>query len=186
MKINSTNNINFGKKALFNCSVKRKYANEKESATLYLYDQRNLSDMNEVRRFNNHTFVERNFLDPRNDYSKYYFLVTDKTKEVVSSVKTTEHFARNGKYQGRYTSVDELSSNPKYIDSTTPTLAHVAKEAINRFSNNVITAFREDEAPSLKSAKFTLNKDGVWFLPDRRYEILIDTAEKRNLIEYLD
>ena len=186
MKINSINNVNFGKKAIFNCTVKRADTKEKENATLYLYNQNNLSDMAEVRKFNNHTYVERCFLDPRNDYSKYYFLVNDDTKEVISSAKTTEFFAKDGKYEGRYTSIDEIAANPKYMDSMMPTLAQVAKEAINRFSNNVITAFRADEAPSLKSSKFTLNKDEVWFLPDRRYNILIETAEKRNQIEYIE
>lgn len=185
MKINSINNINFGKKAIFNCTIKKTNDNKKYQATLYSFDPKNPDDMDEIDTTMKDCPLKRNFTDGRNYYSKYFVLMTDKTNEIISAAQTSEHYSRIGKYEGRYTSVDEVEHNKDFIDPMTPTLSHIAKEAMDRFSKHIITAFRTYEAPSLKNSKFTQNKNEVWFLPERRYHILIDTAEKRNQIDYI-
>ena len=49
----------------------------------------------------------------------------------------------------------------------------------------VLTAFRTYEAPYLKRASFSETKYENWEIPERRYDGLIDRAEKRTQIEYL-
>lgn len=188
MNINAINSsCSFGKKPIFNCTVKRKGTNEKQSATLYLFDKNNYNDRQEIENSNLPVGLRINFTTPyKSTASKFYCLQTDDTKEFVSVAQITRHLNRNeGKYEGINTIIDEYGENENFVDAVTPVMAQVAQTAQDKGDRFIMTAFRAEEAPSLKRAGFSESKYGNWIMPEKRYVSLIDRAEKRTGIGYL-
>ncbi len=181
------NSCNFGKSAIFNCTVKKRGTNEKHNATLYRFDKSNSSDRKEIENSNLPVWLRENFVNPKlARQADFYCLQTNDTKEIVSAAQTNRHLSRDeGKYEGINTVIEEYGENQQFADPLTPLLAHIVKDAQEKGDKYVMTAFRADEAPSFKNASFSETKFGNWIIPERRYDNLIDRAEKRTGIEYL-
>lgn len=181
------NSCNFGKRAIFNCTIKRKGSNEKEAATLYKMDKGGFEDRKEIENSSLPLWLRLNFTDSRKaNGANFYCLQTNDTKEIISAAQTSRHLNRSeGKYEGVNTIIDEYGENPDFVDPSTPILAHIAKTAQDKGDKFVLTAFRTEEAPSFKNASFSKSKHENWILPEKRYVNLIDRAEKRAGIEYL-
>lgn len=188
MNINPVNNsCNFGKSPIFNCTVKRKGTNQKEGATLYIYDKRNPDDRKDIRESNLPVRLRTNFdnlFAAKN--AKFYCLQTDGTQEFVSAAQTSRHYKpEEGKYGGLHTIIDEYGESTDFVDPATPLLAHIAKTAMEKGDGYIATSFRAEEAPSFKNASFSETKYENWVIPERRFVGLIDRAEKRAGIEYI-
>ena len=190
MKIsNISNNVNFGKTALLTCTLKENDSKEKISATLYQMDPKNVEDMNDIKyskltkTLSDYIVAEHGKVQPAREF---YLLQNDKTKEAISYAQTSHHFRPfNAKNEGLSTLIEEMRENTKYTNASEPLLAYIAKRAEERYDHTVYTAFGLDEIPSLKRAKFTETKLGEFFIPEKRYKVLIEQAEKRSQIEFL-
>ena len=186
-KINS--NQNFGKTALLSCQIKQEENKEKVNATLYKMDPHNPKDINDVKYSKQTRCIYRDFvaaLEQRQQNREFYLLQNDKTGEVISCAQTSHHYRpANAQNEGFSTLIEEMNENKKYINASEPLLAYIAKHAAERYDSTVYTAFTTDEIPSLKRAKFTQTKLGEFFIPEKRYYVLIDQAEKHSQIEFL-
>lgn len=186
-KINSQQS--FGKTALLYCQIKQESNKEKVSATLYKMDPNNKKDIDDVKYSKQTRCIYSDFLNEagqRYPHREFYLLQNDKTGEVISCAQTSHHYRpANAKNEGFSTLIEEMNENRKYINGAEPMLAYIAKHAEERYDSTVYTAFRLEEVPSLKRAKFTETKLGEFYLPQKRYNVLIDQAEKRSQIEFL-
>ena len=187
MKIGSiNNNFCFGKKAILSCKIKKADTKEAQSATLYQYDKNNPNDVGEILNSNLPVYYAADFASCGHDFSKYYALKVDDSDEFASFAKVSRHYSMNGsKYDGFNTVIDQVESNPDFIDAELPLLSEIASEAYNSDDAFILTSFRADNAPYMKKSSFSETKEGNWVIPQRRFVNLIDRAEKINSIEYL-
>lgn len=184
-----TQSINFGKKAVMTCTVKSADKKTKVDATLYKMNPSEKEDYKDVMYSKHTTCIKPDFVrDIGNNQGRYeyYLLQNDKTKEVIACAQTSRHY-RTGKsaYNGASTLIDEMNQNRNYINGAEPVLAYLAHKAASQFDTCVTTAFDKDEVPCLKNSKFTQLKTGDWCIPEKRYHLLIDQAEKRENVSFL-
>lgn len=182
--------ISFGKTPVMTCTVKSKDVKEKQSATLYKMDTQNNDDCKEIMYSKNtRCLLDGLAKDMGNYYPtyEYYLLKNDKTEEVISCAQTSRHFRTgNSKYQGCSTLINEMSENKKYVNGAEPLFAYLAKNASERYDECISTAFDQDEIQSsLKRSKFTQLKTGDWVIPKKRYQTLIEQAEKREDVNFI-
>lgn len=199
MNISKLNNCySFGKKALLTCEIKQGPTKNKVQATLYKMDPHNLSDIDDVRYSKQTMCIQSDFskaIEQRIPNKDFYILRNDKTKEVISCAQTSHHYRTDQisrgfntitfENPGLSTLIEEMNVNPNYVNGAEPLLAYIVKAAGERFDSTVYTAFDQDVVPSLKRAKFSQTKLGEFFIPEKRYSILMDQAEKHSQIEYL-
>ena len=199
MNISKLNNCySFGKKALLTCEIKQEPNKNKVQATLYKMDPHNLSDIDDVRYSKQTMCIQSDFskaIEQRIPNKDFYILRNDKTKEVISCAQTSHHYRPDQisrgfntitfENPGLSTLIEEMNVNSNYVNGAEPLLAYIVKAAGERFDSTVYTAFDQDVVPSLKRAKFTQTKLGEFFIPEKRYSILMDQAERRSQIEYL-
>ena len=199
MNISKLNNCySFGKKALLTCEIKQEPNKNKVQATLYKMDPHNLSDIDDVRYSKQTMCIQSDFskaAEQRIPSKDFYILRNDRTKEVISCAQTSHHYRADQisrgfntitfENPGLSTLIEEMNVNPNYVNGAEPLLAYIVKAAGERFDSTVYTAFDQDVVPSLKRAKFTQTKLGEFFIPEKRYSILMDQAERRSQIEYL-
>lgn len=190
MNISKLNNCySFGKKALLTCEIKQEPNKNKVQATLYKMDPHNLSDIDDVRYSKNTRCIHHDFfkaVEERHPNREFYLLQNDKTKEVICCAQTSHHYRpSSAQNPGLCTLIDEIGVNYNYVNGTEPMLAYIVKRAGERFDSTVYTAFTQEELPSLKRAKFSKTNLGEFYIPEKRYNTLIDQAEGRSQIEYL-
>ena len=190
MKINNIiSNINFGKTPVMKCCIKSKDTKEHHLATIYQLDAKNNKDLSEVFYSKQAICLYPSMLKDNRRYypsSEYYIMKDDRTDEVISCTKTSRHYRRdNVEFPRLTTLIEELNTNPKYINSAEPMFAFLAQKAFNRFDESLTTASYPENPTILKRAKFTQTKNGDWVLPEKRFNNLIDTAQKRSNIEFL-
>ena len=199
MNISRLNNCySFGKKALLTCEIKQEPNKNKVQATLYKMDPHNLSDIEDVRYSKQTRCIHFDFQrasEQRVPNKDFYILRNDKTKEVISCAQTSHHYRPDQitrgfntitfENPGLSTLIEEMNVNPNYVNGAEPLLAYIVKVAGERFDSTVYSAFDQEVVPSLKRAKFTQTKLGEFFIPEKRYSILMDQAEKHSQIEYL-
>ena len=187
MKIN-TLNLNFGKKLVATCCIKNQNK-EKCPASIYEYNPRNSEDAEEIKNSPYTSSIKRDFyrqyINCKIPANKYYILLDDKTKEVATVAKLSQHITEEGKYKGYYISIDELEENKNYIDSITPMIGFIANKANSTYSDNILTAFRTYEMPALKELKFKSTKEDIWALRSKGFNESILRAEKRNNLEII-
>ena len=188
MKINSVN-INFTKKLVAKCEIKDKQR-AKHPASIYEYNPRSIDDMKEIQNGLNAEFIKYNFFKQgyyrRNmPESKFYAMKDDVTGDIIASAQTSNHLALQGKYEGLYTSIDELQASDNYINPANPMVAFIADKAQQTYSKNILTSFRADEAPDLGECKFKKTKSGIWIIRSRGFKECISRAEKRNNLEII-
>ena len=193
MKINSTNNLNFGKKAILSCKVKERRTSQKLNATLYSFSSNNPNDLYEVNNSNLPSGFKKDFSNPFiSPHIKFYALKLDNSSEFVSSSEIGRHYTPNfdecgnilNKHRGTNTVIEELNTNPKFIGGKTPILAKIAKDANDKNDKFIFTSFTTDEIPDMKNYSFSKSKFGNWIMPKNRYENFISRAEKNSSIEY--
>ena len=190
MKISRAgNSASFGKTAVLSCMLKQQPGKDKVSATLYKMDPHKLSDIDDVRYSKNTRCIRNDFfkaVEERHPNREFYLLQNDKTKEVICCAQTSHHFrSLDAQNPGLSTLIDEIGVNYNYVNGAEPMLAYIVKRAGERFDSTVYTAFTQDELPSLKRAKFSKTNLGEFYIPEKRYNTLIDQAERRSQIEYL-
>ncbi len=180
-------NTTFCKRKIFNCTVKRAKTQERQNAALYLYNKSNPMDMREIADSNLPFVFKENFLNLNSSpYSKFYVLKTEDTDEFISSAQVGRHFNLDSdKYLGSNTVIEELESNPEFVNPQLPLLSEIASDAYNDEDEYIFTSFGADEKPEMKKFSFSQTKFNNWIIPQRRYVNLIDKAEKQNQIEYL-
>ncbi len=188
MKINSVN-INFTKKLAAKCEIKDKQR-IKHPASIYEYNPRNIDDMEEIQNGLNtdsikHSFFEQGYCRRCMPESKFYAMKDDITGDIIASAQTSNHLALQGKYEGLYTSIDELQTSGDYINPIMPMAAFIADKAQQTYSKNILTSFRYDEAPDLCECKFKKTKSGIWAMRSRGFKECISRAEKRNNLEII-
>lgn len=182
--------ISFGKTPVMTCTVKNKEEKGKQSATLYKMDTQNYNDYKEIMYSKNARCLHRGFEEDRDSFypiHEYYLLKNDKTDEVISCAQTSRHY-RTGeaKYSGFSTLINEMGENKKYANGAEPIVSYLVKNAGERQDESVSTAFDQDEIQtSLKRSKFTQLKTGEWVLPQKRYQALIEQAEKREDVNFI-
>lgn len=189
MKISlNSSNVNFGKTPLLKCSVKEKETQNRANATLYELDYKSASDIDEVRYSKNARSIYQDIIRANKDSKSpfhFYFLKNDKTGEVMACAETYHCYRKSGdKTEGTSTVIEELSENSKYINASEPVVSYFAKQALERYDSTVTTAFRTEEF-SLKNSKFEKTKADNWVLPEKRFGVLIDQAEKRYQTEFI-
>ena len=190
MRINNINsNINFGKTPLMKCIVKREDTKEKSEATLYQLDPKDSRDLNEVfyskKAACMYPSMEKDRAR-RYPISEYYFIKDDKRGEVIASAQTSRHYRRdNVEFPRLTTLIEEMNTNNKYVNSAEPMLAFLANKAFDRFDESLTTGFYTEDTTFLKRAKFSQTKNGAWVLPEKRFNNLIDNAQKRSNIEFI-
>ncbi len=188
MKVNlKNNNCKFGKLPILRCSLKNKTTNDKQKATLYLYDNKNPNDVGEILNSNLPYDFKR---DAKSlnvlSYSQVYGLIPDGSDEFIAAAKVSRHFSQNSdKYCGVNTVIEEYNASHDYMDSGLPLLSVVAVDAIKHGDKFILTSFKTDDNPELKKSGFSESKYGNWIMPEKRYVNLIDRAQKRHSIEYL-
>ncbi len=199
MNISKLNNYcSFGKEPLLTCEIKQEPNKNKVQATLYKMEPHNLSDIEDIMYSKQTRCIQSDFLksvQQRNPNKDFYILRNDRTKEVISCAQTSHHYRADQisrgfntitfENPGLSTLIEEMNVNPNYVNGAEPLLAYIVKAARERFDSTVYTAFDQDVVPSLKRAKFTQTKLGEFFIPEKRYSILMDQAERRSQIEYL-
>ena len=181
--------ISFGKTPVMTCTVKSSDKKTKVDATLYKINPYNREDYKDVM-YSKHTLCmkpdfskDAGMLYPR---FEYYLLQNNKTKEVIACAQTSKHYRTgNRAYTGSSTLIDEMHQNQNYINGGEPLLAFLVHQAENRYDKSVTTAFDKDEVPCLRNCKFTQLKTGDWCIPEKRYQQLIDQAEKRENISFI-
>ncbi len=185
-----TQSISFGKTPVMKCIVKEVSGKNKHCATLYQMDTKNPEDFKEIKYSKSSRCLIPAF---QNDISKhnpaynYYLLKNDTTGEVISCAQTSKRFKMgSGKYSGMSTLIDEMVENTGYLNGGVPLLAYLAHKSEMQSENFVSSALRLEDTPSLKIAKFTKLRNGDWFIPKNRYQLLIDIAEKRVNALFLD
>ena len=89
-------------------------------------------------------------------------------------------------HSGKYTLIEEAKQNAKYKDGAEPLFAFITKQAEKRFNASVFTAFNENTFEGLKKFKFSKVKTGEYYIPEKRFPVLIKSAEKKYKMEYLD
>ena len=184
-----TQSISFGKKEVMTCTVKSADKKTSVNATLYQMEPTRREDYKDVMYSKHTTCIKPDFLSDTGHFQpfyEYYLLQNDKTKEVIACAQTSRHY-RTGKaaYTGPSTLIEEMNQNLNYINGAEPVLAYLAHKAASQFDTCVTTAFDKDEVPCLKSSKFTQLKTGDWCIPEKRYHLLIDQAEKRENVSFL-
>ena len=199
MNISKLNNsCSFGKSALLTCEIKQEPNKSKVQATLYKMDPHNSSDIDDIMYSKYTGPIRSDFIDScykHRTFQDFYVLQNDKTKEVISCAQTSHHYRPEQvsrgfntitfENPGLSTLIEEINVNPNYVNGAEPLLAYIVKVAGERFDSTVYTAFDQDTVPSLKRAKFSQTKLGEFFIPEKRYSVLIDQAEKHSQIKYL-
>lgn len=188
MKINSAYNKQiFGKKPILKCTLKRRDDQQKQNATLYLYDKKNPGDIDEVANLNFSPNFKRNFMSFfSSSYSKFYALKTDDTDEIAASCQVSKHFSPAfNSYNGVNTIIEEMDIDSNFVNSGFPLLAKIVSDSYDNDENFILTSCKTDELPDLNKFGFSQSGYDNWVMPQRRYIELIDKAEKRSLIEYL-
>lgn len=189
MKINSVYTINFGKTPIALCNVKKAHSIEKKEAEVYLMDPSNKKDVEEII-YSKTTYPIRDMFlrDSKRSgqsYRKYYVLKDTEENKIVSYAATSRRFnPQEGKYKGCYTLIEELGQNHEYNDPLTPTIACIINEAEARYDKHIFSAVGENDDISPRACSFSLTKRGDWVLPQKRYGIVLEHAEKRNDIVY--
>lgn len=190
MKINNINSeITFGKTAVMKCCIKQKNTKEKAQSTMYQLDTKNNTDLTEVFYSKNARCMYFSMIKDRYRFypsSEYYFIKDDKTGEIISCVQTSRHYRRENEKQPNLTTlIEELNTNPKYINTTEPIIAYLAQKAFTRMDDSITIGCYFDYPKDLKRIKFSQVKNGDWVLPEKRFNDFIDTAQKRSNIEFL-
>lgn len=184
-----TQAISFGKSAVMTCTVKSADKTTKVNATLYQMNPLEREDYRDVMYSKHTTCIKSDFqrdTGHRQGMYEYYLLQNDKTGEVIACAQTSRRYRTgNAKYNGVSTLIEEMSQNRHYINGAEPVLAYLVHKAGEQFDNCVTTAFDKDEIPCLKNSKFTQLKTGDWCIPEKRYQLLIDQAEKRENVNFL-
>lgn len=185
----SIQSISFGKTAVMTCTIKNAETKKRQEATLYKMNPHNREDQRDISYSKQTRCIAKNFeadtarIQPHYDY---YLLTNDKTKEVISCAQTSRHYrANNTSYSGVSTLIDEMKENEKYVRGGEPLLAYLAHKSFSQYDKCIASAVDLEEAPSLKGCKFTQLKNGDWVIPEKRYHMLIDQAEKRNDISFI-
>ncbi len=190
----------FGKTAVLECKVKDVKTNTANDATLFKLDFLNPLDVADVNYSKNTTCIREDFLKAnlyRESSKDFFVLKDDKSGEVISCASACRRYGNydKPKITGKYTLIDEMSENPKYINGGEPLLAYIVKDSGERYSKAVYTAYNlvnsdewsdytENQNPSLKLARFTDDKTKGSYLPENRYMSFLDIAEKRNQINW--
>lgn len=190
MKISSNMNLNFGKKAIMTCQIKNAQTKQKSNSTLYKYESNNQKDVREIMfdkqlghllpDFSNDTFSHQANIE-------LYALKDDKTQNLIGYALTSRHLRReNADLSGLATVVDEMNANYQYTNSAEPIIAAVAKAAQDRGDASVIIAMRPEDICYIKNIKFSQTKFEEPYLPEKRFNSIIDKATERSQIEFLD
>lgn len=190
MKISKINTMcSFGKTPLMTCSIKQKSDNQRVQATLYKIDSTQATDIDDVRYSK---LARCMYSDLLNAFKKcrsdkdFLLLQNDKTKEVISCAQTSHRYRPFGDKPERYTLVETLNGNDKYINGIEPLMAYIASAADSRFDDSVRTAFHSDDiSVNMQRIKFSQEKNGEWVLPKKRYYTLIDKAQEHSQLQLL-
>ncbi len=186
MKISA---VSFGRTPIMKCTIKKTENRGKVEATLYKMDAKDKNDLQDVEYSKvgrcMYDDMAKEFDSP--SYSReFYMLQNDKTKEVISCAQTSHRFRTSDKNPGLSTLIEEIGVSKNYVNGAEPLLAYIAYNAFNRFDDTVYTAFRPEEIPvDMKRAKFSQTKLGEWYIPQKRYHVLIDSAQRHSQMEFL-
>lgn len=180
---NITSNITFGKTPVMICEMKKTAGNNKINATLYKMDLRDSEDIKEIEYSKTARILYPMLLEDRfysHPAREYYLLKDDETDEVISCAATSTHLRMNdGKKSGFSLVIDEFAKSSKYLNSSEPMFAFLADKAIKHYNQNIIIGTSECDDETLKKFRFTKTKNGEWYMPERRFSNLINSAEKR-------
>ena len=87
--------------------------------------------------------------------------------------------------EGKYTLIEECSSNAKYINGLEPLLAGIAQNSYESYDKNIITP-PDMRNNTFKRARFSELKTGLQVLPEKRFAEFIDRASERSKIIMLN
>ncbi len=190
MKILCVNySYSFGRTPLMTCTVKQKEKNEKVSATLYKMDPKNPKDIDDVRYSKKGRYMYGDMLQEskqKQSAREFFMLQNDKTQEVISCAQISHRYRPSQKNQGFYSLIEEMNISNNYINGAEPIIAYLAYNAQNRLESSLYSAFHPEEIPiDMKRIKFSEGNKGEWYLPQRRFNTLIDRAQAHSQIEFM-
>lgn len=188
----------FGKTPLMHCTVKRAMPQEtpskktkkqedkkqeKIAATLYQLDPRIEKDMQDAS-YSKTAYVLSGDMnrDAHRFYpiSEYFILTNDKTGEVISCAQTSKRYRLDDKkIPGYYMLVEEFNTSRNYTSPAEPMFAFLTDKAFKHNDTSIVIGTYDIEGPELKKSRFTLKKNGEWYMPERRFNDFFDTAQKR-------
>ncbi len=166
-----------------------KSRNKKNNATLYKINKDKLAEFDETANYNN----TRKILDAyKNTIFKgitpkeVYVLVDDKTGEIVSSATTTHHYRSiDEKNPGLCTLIEDFCTNDDYSNAGEAMLAFIVRRAQERNDNSVYSIHTSFDIPeTIKRAFIGTKKEGISYMPSKKFFSFIDKAEKRSKINY--
>lgn len=179
MNISNSFNTSFGKSVVLDCQIKNRLTKEKEDATLYKYDTSDFSDLRELRD------SDIPFNVDISGYSDIYVLQNDANDEIISCAQTSNHLNRNSlRLNGLSTLIDEMNSNKSYANPVEPLLAGIVKEAQNKLHSSVTFAIDPKEVHSLSKFKLSSDRNGDSFISEKRFNTMIDNAEKHSNVNF--
>lgn len=161
MRVNSINNINFGKRLVAICNTKEAKNGKQTASNLYEVDPKNKDDLFDVNRSNHTKAIRKDFNSAGSIHnlrnirdSKFYILQNDVTKEVISCAEISKRYSQEPEQNGIYLNIKELEGNKHYLNSTSPLTGYFAKMAEELGCTRISTSFREDDMPELKKEGF--------------------------------
>lgn len=180
--------VGFGKKLTARCELKDK-ENQTCHASIYEYMPGEIGDMIEIENSPNTTsikklFMQRSMHNPE-PAPRFFAMRNDETGDIVACTQLSRHYAALGKYQGYYTSVDELETNGNYDDVLTPMLGYISYKAKQLCSENILTAFRTYEMPELKQHGFKTTKTDSFAMRFKNFEKLFSKASEKNNLKLM-
>ncbi len=189
MRISNISNINFGKRAVMTCNIVDKKENKRVPAKLWRYD---LNDSNDVRELNKSTKIPRDIKGEffttgyRSGHSgSLYVLKKMNSKDIMGFVETSRHLRpKNAEQSGFVTQVDKVNLNDRFIYTLMPILAQIAREADEKNDNAIIFAIRQEEIDGAKKMKLPKTKNFEPYIPNKKFDFLIDKADERAQIEF--
>lgn len=189
MRIQNIQNQNFGKQAVMTCKVVDSNTKRKTPATLWKYTSINYKDQREIRENDaipdgvKETFMRYYDFGAPNAY--FYVLKNGDNGETISYAQTSNHYRESdSEINGLYTKIDEYNTNPNYLNAMEPIIAQIVNEAEDRGSSSVAVSVGEDDVPMLKNIKFNKTKYGEYYIPEKRFESIIDKAQQRSQIKF--
>lgn len=179
MNISNSFNTSFGKSVVLDCQIKNRLTKEKEDATLYKYNTSDYSELRELRE------CDIPFNIDASGYSDIYVLQNDDNDEIISCAQTSNHFKNNSSNLfGFSTLIEEMDSNKNYINPVEPLLAGIIKEAQNKFHSSITFAIDPKDVHSLSKLKLSSDKLGDSFITEKRFDTIIDNANKHSNINF--
>lgn len=191
MQISKVNGqFNFGKRLIANCQIVDKNSKEKQSASIYELNTRDVRDREFIE--NNDWFPStvvgffRDY-DKYRNYRTYNAVVNNQTGEMVGISAATNHYKCNSvNIPGATVCIDSISLKNGDGDNVEEILvAKSVNDAFRKHYKSVTASTSALDRAKLKKASFSETKNGDWVMPERRMEASIKRAQKQCAIEFL-